>query len=262
VVTTDPTRVGTQLSAALAETWVERWERQQERYAVEREERFTVIADVVEQVVGDQKRPLIADLGSGPGSLSARLAARLPHAEVIAVDIDPLLLALGRARHPEVARFVEVTIGRGDWLDALALDRPLDAVVSTTALHYPSPDALLGIYRDLAGALRPDGVLVNGDHLVPEEPGLAELAAAVGRRGSQRRGPTSAEDWSAWWAAVARIPEFDDLLAARERQLPPCDGDGNGLSAARHCELLRVAGFRQVGSVWQYGMSAVLVAVR
>ncbi|WP_369184995.1 trans-aconitate 2-methyltransferase [Streptomyces sp. Y1] len=88
------------VDAALAETWIERWERQQERYAVEREERFTVVADVVEQVAGHRPRPLVADLGSGPGSLSARIAARLPEAEVLAVDIDPLLLALGRARHP------------------------------------------------------------------------------------------------------------------------------------------------------------------
>ncbi|KJS56490.1 methyltransferase [Streptomyces rubellomurinus subsp. indigoferus] len=250
------------VDAALAETWIERWERQQERYAVEREERFTVVADVVEQVAGHRPRPLVADLGSGPGSLSARIAARLPEAEVLAVDIDPLLLALGRARHPRVARWVETLIGRPGWLDALGLDRPLDAVVSSTALHYPPPRTLLGIYRDLAEVMRPGAVLVNADHLVPEEPPLAELARAVERRRSQRRGAGTAEDWSQWWAAAARIPEFAELLAARARQVPPCDGDGNGLSAARHAELLLRAGFRQAGPVWQYGTSAVLVALR
>ncbi|MFE6054237.1 class I SAM-dependent methyltransferase [Kitasatospora sp. NPDC056446] len=250
------------VDAALAETWVERWERQQERYAVEREERFTVVADVVEQVVGDRARPLVADLGSGPGSLSARIAARLPDAEIIAVDIDPLLLALGRAGHPGISRWVETLIGRPGWLDALGLDRPLDAVVSSTALHYPPARTLLGIYRDLAGALRPGAVLVNADHLIPEEPPLAELALAIGRRRSQRRGVGTAEDWSQWWAAAGRIPEFADLLAARARQVPPSDGDGNGLSAAQHAELLLEAGFRQAGSVWQYGTSSVLVALR
>lgn len=41
--------------------------------------------------------------------------------------------------------------------------------------------------------------------------------------------------------AAGRVPEFADLLTARERQLPPTDGAGNGLSAARHGELLREA---------------------
>lgn len=259
---TDTAGVGMRVDAALAGTWVDRWERQQERYAVEREERFTVIADVLEQTVGHRGRPLVADLGSGPGSLSARVAARLPHAEILAVDIDPLLLALGRARHPEVARWIETLIGRPGWIGDLGLDRPLDAVVSTTALHYPPPDALLGIYRDLAGVLRPGGVLVNGDHLIPEDRPLAELALAIGRRRAQRRGADAAEDWSQWWAAAGRVPEFADLLTARERQLPPTDGAGNGLSAARHGELLREAGFRQAGPVWQYGTSSVLVALR
>lgn len=258
----DATALGVPVSAELAEDWVDRWERQQERYAVEREERFTVITDAVEQVVGSRERPLIVDLGSGPGSLAARISARLKHAEIVAVDIDPLLLALGRVHHREAARYVEVVIGQADWLKALALDRPVDAVVSTTALHYPSAGTLLGIYRDLAGALRPGGILVNGDHLVPEEPELAALATAVGRRRAGRRGVDEIEDWSAWWTAIGRIPEFTHLLAARERQLPPCEGDGNGLSAAQHGELLREAGFRQVGSVWQYGISSVLVALR
>lgn len=250
------------VDAALAEAWIERWERQQERYAVEREERFTVVADVVEQIAGHRERPLVADLGSGPGSLSARVAARLPHAEVLAVDIDPLLLSLGRARRPQIARWVETLIGRPGWIDALGLDRPLDAVVSSTALHYPPPETLLGIYRDLAGVMRPGAVLVNADHLVPEEPSLAELALAVERRRCQRRGEGGAEDWSQWWAAAARIPEFADLLAARARQLPPSEGEGNGLSAARHADLLLQAGFGQAGPVWQYGTSAVLVALR
>ncbi|MFE3503630.1 class I SAM-dependent methyltransferase [Kitasatospora sp. NPDC059160] len=259
---TDTAGVGMPVDATLAGAWLERWERQQERYAVEREERFTVMVDVVEQVVGHRARPLIADLGSGPGSLSARVAERLPHAEVVAVDIDPLLLALGRAGHPRVTRWVETLIGRPGWIEDLGLDRPLDAVLSSTALHYPPPEALLRIYRDLAGALRPGAVLVNGDHLIPEEPSLAELALAIGRRRSQRRGVGGAEDWSQWWDAARRIPEFAELLAARERQLPPSEGEGNGLSAAQHAALLRLAGFRQAGSVWQYGASSVLVALR
>ncbi|MFI9273084.1 class I SAM-dependent methyltransferase [Kitasatospora sp. NPDC052896] len=250
------------VSMALAETWVERWERQQERYAVDREERFTVIADVVEWVTGRQERPLVLDLGSGPGSLAVRIAARLPHAHLVAVDVDPLLLELGRTNAPDAARFVEALIGADGWLDVLELDRPVDAAVSTTALHYPAPERLLEIYRELAAVLRPGGVLVNGDHLAPPEPVLASLAATVGHRRAGRQGPVPAEDWAAWWAAARQVPEFADLLAERSAKAAPTSGEGNGLSVLQHQELLREAGFREVGEVWRYGDSCVLVAVR
>ncbi|MDH6574466.1 class I SAM-dependent methyltransferase [Kitasatospora sp. MAP5-34] len=250
------------LSMTLAETWVERWEHQQQRYAVSREERFTVIADVVQWTTEGQQSPLVVDLGSGPGSLSTRLSTRLPHAQVVAVDIDPLLLELGRTHTPDAARYVEVLIGQEGWIEALELDRPLDAAVSTTALHYPEPDNLREIYRELAAVLRPGGVLVNGDHLLPEDPALAALTTAVGRHRSLRQEVDEAEDWAAWWAAAGQVPEFADLLAVRARQPAPANGDGNGLSAAQHEQLLREAGFRHTGPVWQYGNSCVLVAVR
>ncbi|MFV2118194.1 alkaline phosphatase D family protein [Streptomyces sp. Act-28] len=63
------------LTAERAGEWIRRWDLQQQRYACDREARFTVIADVVETAVAGVRRPLVADLGCGPGSLAARLAA-------------------------------------------------------------------------------------------------------------------------------------------------------------------------------------------
>ncbi len=203
------------------QTWAERWERQQERYAVGREERFTVIADVVEYATLGQQHPSVVDLGCEPGSLSARLAARLPGARIVAADIDPFLLELGRATYANAARYVEVTIGEPGWLAELGLDGPLDAAVSTTAPHYPEPHTLRQIYRDLASVLRPGGALVNGDHLVPEEPAPAALTVAVGRRRSDRERADDAEDWDSWWAAVGQHAEFAEPLAARAEQPAP-----------------------------------------
>lgn len=152
------------VSMGTARTWVERWERQQQRYAVDREERFTVIADVTEHLCAGRGRPLLLDLGCGPGSLSARLARRLPDAEIVAVDRDPVLLELGRTHHCEAARYVDAVIGEDGWTHALGLDRGVDVAVSTTALHYLPAPALLRTYRGLAALLRPGGALVNGDH--------------------------------------------------------------------------------------------------
>ncbi|MFD8553602.1 class I SAM-dependent methyltransferase, partial [Streptomyces fradiae] len=161
------------LTPERAGEWIRRWDLQQERYACDREARFTVIADVVETAVAGVPRPLVADLGCGPGSLAARLAGRLPHAEVVGVDTDPLLLALGRAHHGAHVRFADVTIGAPGWLEGLDLGRPLDAVVSATALHYLPEPALLSVYEQVRESLRPGGVLVNGDHLFQEDPAVA-----------------------------------------------------------------------------------------
>ncbi|KPC59244.1 class I SAM-dependent methyltransferase [Streptomyces chattanoogensis] len=250
-----------ELSTETATRWVERWEGQQQRYAIDREERFTVIADVVEHVTAGRATPLIVDLGCGPGALAARLAGRLPHAEVLAVDADPLLLELGRVYHGSAARYVEATIGEPGWLDTLALTRPLDAAVSATALHYLGEHTLRQVYRQLATVLRPGGVLINGDHLSPNGAKISDIAANVGLRHARRQAAFAHEDWQSWWTAAGEDPDLADLLTARSRRsLPHCEG--NDLTAADHVALLREAGFEDAGTVWQFGHSHVLVAIR
>ncbi|MCX4545750.1 class I SAM-dependent methyltransferase [Streptomyces sp. NBC_01565] len=244
-----------------ATRWVERWERQQQRYAVDREERFTVISDVVERVTAGHAAPLLLDLGCGPGSLAARLAQRMPAAEVVGVDADPLLLELGRAHHGAALRFAEASIGEPGWLDRLALDRPVDAAVSTTALHYLGEATLCRTYKELAECIRPGGVLVNGDHLEPDSPKVHELAVDIGRRRAERQQALAHEDWESWWSAVRADPELTPLLADRDRRAHPrCEG--NDLTLTDHLVLLREAGFEHVGTVWQFGNSHVVVAVR
>ncbi|GFH38178.1 class I SAM-dependent methyltransferase [Streptomyces pacificus] len=252
------------VSTAAARTWVERWERQQQHYAVEREERFTVISDVVEHVCTGHPRPLLLDLGCGPGSLSARLARRLPGAEIVGLDRDPVLLELARAHHGGAARYVEAEIGQDGWTDALGLQRGADAAVSTTALHCLPAAALLETYRALAALLRPGGALVNGDHFPPDLGPFSHLTAHVGRCRTERAGGHGHEDWGSWWRAAAADPELADLFEGRGRGGPSSRDDGGShyLPVARHAELLRRAGFRHVAPVWQVGDSRVLVALK
>lgn len=47
------------------------------------------------------------DLACGPGSLSQRLLDRFPRVRCIAIDLDPVLLAVGRGALEE-AGFIEV----------------------------------------------------------------------------------------------------------------------------------------------------------
>lgn len=244
--------------AAAARHWIERWERQQERYAIDRELRFTAMIDVIEHAAVGCSRPLVVDLGCGPASLAQRIHDRIPDAEIVGVDADPFLLALAGAGRPGVARYVQATVGDDTWLATLALERAPDVFATSTALHYLSPPQLAALYHQLVGTLRPGGLFVNGDHLPPEGGPIAGLAAAVGSSAAAAP-PTPADDWSSWWAGVADDPALGPWLETG-RSGPAVDGD-HPVPAAQHVELLVAAGFRAAGTVWRSGPSAVVVAV-
>ncbi|GAA3645334.1 class I SAM-dependent methyltransferase [Nonomuraea antimicrobica] len=241
--------------------WIARWDRQQEGYLPDREERFTALIDAVEAL--GRPDPLVIDLGCGPGSLSARLLARLPQAEVISVDADPLLIGLGRAAYPQLT-FVSADLRTSGWTHLLGLDRPADAAVSTTALHWISEPDLKGMYAELATVLRPGGLLLNGDHLDTEDatPTLSRLEHAVHERQAERTfGANRPEEWRAWWDAIAADPAFAELDAARTTAGADHHGSESRL-LSQHAGALREAGFSEIGTLWQRGNNRLLCAVR
>jgi SAM-dependent methyltransferase len=261
----------TELDPAAARDWIARWDRQQEVYLPDREERFTALIDAVEAGAG-RPDPLVIDLGCGPGSLSARLLARIPAATVIAVDADPVTLSLGQAAYGGVPglRFVDTDLRSPGWERALGVEpgRQVDAAVSTTALHWLSVAELRGLYQVLAGLLRPGGLFLDGDHLRLDEaqhPVLARLDRAIEEAEDRRRFPDGhagrAEDWRQWWQAVAAEPALADAAAERERGTVHHHGP-EGAQFAVHAAALRAAGFAEVGTLWQRGSNRLLAAVR
>lgn len=244
------------------QAWLERWDAQQRTYVPEREERFGVIVDVVRAVTGD--RPRVLDLGCGPGSLSARLLDRLPGAEVLAVDADPVLLTLGRrALGPAGPAWLDTDLRDPSWVAGAS--GSWDAAVSTTALHWLPAERLPGFYAEVAGLLRPGGVFVDGDHLGfgPAEPRLAGLAKALRAGWDEQAPPPAAEDWDGWWRELEREPELAGEFAERRRRRhehPHTAVESSRLDP--HRGALLGAGFAEVGTVWQRGDDRVLVALR
>jgi SAM-dependent methyltransferase len=250
-----------------ARQWIARWERQQEDHLPDREERFTALIDAVEAGAG-RPDPVVIDLGSGPGSLSVRLLDRLPEATVVAVDADPVTLALGRAAYAgrPGLRFAELDLRSPGWPAALGLDTAADVAVSTTALHWLSVEELRGMYAELATVLRPGGLLLNGDHLAvdqAESPVLARLGHALIEREERRRFPAGHEEsWTGWWEAVAADPAL--AAAASERASRAVDANHHGSPSgllATHVTALQAAGFTEIGTLWQRGDNRLLCAV-
>lgn len=278
----------TELDHCAALAWIKRWDAQQQVYMPDREERFTALIDAVEEGAG-RPDPLVLDLGCGPGSLAVRLLDRLPAAIVVAVDADPLLLALGRAAWadrlagraadsaadaaagPGAAgagglRFADLDLRVPGWSGALGLGRPADAAVSTTALHWLPPDALARMYAEVATVLRPGGLLLNGDHLAEDKrtaPTLVRLGKALIEREEQRRAaPGPRETWTDWWDAVTADPELAGL--AQERARRAVESEHHGSPSGRmdvHVAALRAAGFTEIGTLWQRGDNRLLCAV-
>jgi SAM-dependent methyltransferase len=256
-----------QLAPDTARAWITRWDQQQQDHLPDREERFTVLIDAVEAGAG-RPDPLVLDLGCGPGSLSVRLLDRIPAATVVGIDADPLLLALGRAAYAgrPGLRFAEGDLRTPGWSSGLGLDRPADVAVSTTALHWLPEPALRAMYAELAGLLRPAGLLLDGDHFTGGEhtgPVIAELSEALAERAEQRRFPLGhGETWSRWWAAAAADPQLAELTARRERLALDAAHHGSPSGwLATHVDALSAAGFAEVGTLWQVGNDRILCAV-
>ena len=256
----------TTISRESARAWIDRWDAQQQEYLPAREERFTAMIDAVEEVAG-RPDPLVLDLGCGPGSLAVRLLRQLPQATVLAIDADPLTMALGNAAYGGLAglEFRDVDLRTAGWSADLRLTRRPDAAVSTTALHWLTQPALAALYAELARLLRPGGVLLNGDHLTEDDsaPVLRRVQRSLVERAERREFPSGhGESWTDWWAAAAADPGLAPLHA--EREVRRVESEHHGSPAGRlsvHAAALRAAGFAEVGTLWQRGESRVLCGV-
>jgi SAM-dependent methyltransferase len=256
------------LDQVAAQRWIDHWDAQQQRYMPDREERFTALIDAVEAGAG-RPDPLVLDLGCGPGSLAVRLLGRMPAATVVAIDADPLLLALGRAAYGDRAglRFADRDLRVPGWPAGLGRDRSADAAVSTTALHWLPAPALRAMYAELAPVLRPGGLLLDGDHLTDDEgqtPVLARLNRVLTERWEERAvAGGGQEDWKDWWQAATADPMLAGPAAEREQRRLSEDHHGSeSVRLAEHAGALAAAGFTEIGTVWQHGENRILAAVR
>ncbi|MGU3654989.1 class I SAM-dependent methyltransferase [Mycolicibacterium sp. A43C] len=244
-----------------ARYWLDRWDRQQEYYMPDREERFEAVIDIVEEVVG-QRDPLVVDLGIGPGSLAHRLVDRIPSATVVGIDADPLLLGLGSTARPDHRiRTVLADLRQPDWFAGLGLDRAPDAYVSSTALHWMNREPLRELLRQCGATIGAGGVFVNADHLYEgaTAPTLDTVGRALTVRRAARRGTRYGEDWEQWWSAVEQAPELAALVHDRAGGFDHVVDDKP--TVTDYLMFLREAGFAEAGTLWQVGDDRVIAGI-
>lgn len=242
---------------------LERWDAQQAAYVAHRELRFQSMLDVLRLHLPESFHVL--DLACGPGSLADRVLRAFPRARVTAVDYDPVLLRLAGnvlAEYGDRATVVDTDLVRADWAEPLAGER-IDAVVSSTALHWLSPSQLLRVYTALADLLPPGAVFLNADHL-RYGPGNETLGALSERHDAEVQRTAfaaGADTWDAWYELAWAQPGMTPLAAEREQRF--ADRPPQPLAPLHfHLSALRTAGFAEAGTVWQYLDDYVVFARR
>ena len=245
--------------------WMQRWDKQQSGYLPDREQRFNAMFDVLEALLPE--RFIALDLACGPGSLSQRLLNRFPQARSIALDFDPVLLLLGQKELGDMQgrlQWVEADLRDPEWYTMLGVEQ-VDAVLSTTALHWLTASTLVQVYHRMGKLVRSGGVLLNGDEFQfgPHMPSFRKVDEFVPQRATGiMEIHSDTEGWSAWWENLKSEQGMDDLFAERHRRDIEGSHHGSHPIAELHEAALRDAGFREVGVIWQHMGNRVIMAVR
>ncbi|MGV9563980.1 class I SAM-dependent methyltransferase [Streptomyces sp. NPDC003480] len=241
--------------------WQESWDRQQEWYMPDREDRFRIMLDMVEAFVGDT--PRVLDLACGTGSITARLLARFPQGTSTGVDLDPALLTIahGTFRGDDRVTLVEADLKDPDWPARLPYDT-YDAVLTATALHWLRTDPLEALYGRIAELVRPGGVFMNADHMIDDTTPRINAAESAQRRERRDRAlRDGALDWAEWWQLAAEDPVLA-APTARRFEIYGEHADGDTPSAAWHARALREKGFAEARPVWCSPSDTLLLALR
>ncbi|GIF17749.1 methyltransferase [Paractinoplanes tereljensis] len=250
-----------------ASIWQESWDRQQEGFLPDREERFAAMLTAVAAVT-DDTAPRLLDLAGGTGTIALRALARFPGAEVTVLDQDPVLLTIAEASLRGRGTIVEADLGDPSWRAKLPGELPaggFDAVLTATALHWLPAERVAALYGEIREVLRPGGIFANADHM-PEEslPTLSAKLRGHGRKLREARYATGAvTSWSDWWQRVAGDEVLAPRLAERERIYPGTAHHQEWTPpVAWHLDALRAAGFAEAGVLWRGGTDAAVVGLR
>lgn len=161
-----------------------------------------------------------ADVGTGNAGVAIRLAQAFG-LKVTAIEYDPVMAGLARARI--AAAGVDVELAVGSAADVLAELEPLDLITAlgTTNVNgegRPTPEAGFAFLKT---RLRPNGHLLWGDLVwIAEPPGPLRQIAEATNQYTDDTGWTSAARAAGFevvWSEVSPQPVFDAYAAAADK---------------------------------------------
>jgi SAM-dependent methyltransferase len=174
------------------------------------------------------------DLGAGTGAAARTILDRFPAARAILADFSPQMMAQGVVElGPYEGRYsyVEFDLTRdGGWPAGIPV--PVDAVVSSLAVHHLKDERKQTLFREILEHLAPGGWYLNYDPVMAPDP----VAAEAWLRAGDRRDPSAAAK------RAHRTPEEQFRYENHVRYMIPLEPQ---------VAFLRAAGFEGVDVYWK-----------
>lgn len=196
----------------------------------------------------------LVDVGGGSGRLVERALERFPNATGVVMDQSEPFLGVAQqrlARFGGRVSFVKQRL-QDEWPAAVG---PVDAVVSTSAIHHLEPTEKQALFAKIFATLPSGGVFINGDEHRPASD--AAYLALLEQWGRHMRSSL----------AAGAIPEsFGAVIDAwRNRNItefgaPRKSGDDCLETLETQLEYLRATGFNPVEATWSRELWAVFFA--
>jgi SAM-dependent methyltransferase len=236
--------------------WQERWDKMQDKFVLQRSERFEIIADLV--VATQPRNPKVLDIGCGTGSLSQVILKKSPTAILYCVDVDPTLLWIAeelKENNKDRVYISQADLRDNSWVKDYSFK--FDAIVSATALHWLTANELQSLYLNIYSMLTENGLFINADHAGSESTLLQ--AYWEKSRESQREVEEEKEinDWDSFWIDYSKGINIDikaihdELFNNRET------GSEEGQSLSWHMEKLKAAGFSMTECFKRFDCDAI-----
>lgn len=240
-------------------SWFARWEAMQNCYVPRRIERFDFMLTLPGFPREAELR--ILDVGCGPGSLSFLALRHFPNARILAVDFDPVLLAMGQQIAEKSfgrVEFERVDIREPGWWKPH--DGEFDLVVSATALHWLSPEHLAQTFQHIFEVLTPGGWFFNSDHVASGDPPTqSSYREMLQKTREAASSATGADDWNGFWESLGHAVGRLDLAKLRDVN-HFWEGTDDGQPKEFHLSALRQSGFEQIEAYWQELGEAIIGA--
>ena len=157
------------------------------------------------------------DIGAGLGVAARAVMTLYPRSRAVLADFSPQMMAEGtRLLEPFAGRFayVEFDIAEGAW--PAEIPDPLDAAISSLAVHHLPDARKRSLFREVREHLRPGGWLLNVDPVHPPDAVVGEAWERTGDKrdpdAAHQRTHRTAHEQAQWENHVRYMVPLDPLV--------------------------------------------------
>lgn len=177
----------------------------------------------------------LLDLGIGTGLELEAIFERFPAIQVTGVDLSREMLELLRKKYPGK----NLSLHQMSYFDFDMGESRYDAALTVMTLHHYTHEVKTELYRRILRSLRPGGVYVECDYMIPE---------------GEVEDPQATEDF--FFSEYERLKREQGLAPDKEYHYDtPC-------TVENQRKMLLAAGFQEVEQVWEKDSNVLLTARR